>query len=256
MRTTRRQEDHETTKTGVTTTMVCHRMCDYHHCSPEEEERLTTMVTTTGEKAPGEGCHYDTMTRMTAMATTTQDRLQERSLDKRTTTSSDYVIRLTDRLLRLGSKISDCFSHGSRAGTTTRRDMATTRVAAASCNGTDYNNCDASTTATSTTGSDTESTTSADTDLQSTPTFTAVDNPVDLINPLSDDCTHYILTLGGWGLALKHHHLHHLLHLWQEQQPQLDHYQSCYLKLVYHNLQCLMVLHHPFRSGYKRPATS
>ena len=42
----------------------------------------------------------------------------------------------------------------------------TTRVAAAAaCNGTDYNNCDVSTTATSTTGSDTESTTSADTDL-------------------------------------------------------------------------------------------
>ena len=30
----------------------------------------------------------------------------------------------------------------------------------------------------------------------------------------------------------------------------------CYHKLVYHNLQCLMVLHHPFRSGYKKLATS
>ena len=49
---------------------------------------------------------------------------------------------------------------------------------------------------TSTTGSDTESTTSADTDLQSTPTLTAVDNPVDLINPLLDDCAHYILMMG------------------------------------------------------------
>ena len=89
------------------------------------------------------------------------------------------------------------FSHGSRAGTTTRRDTTTTRVAAAACNGTDYNNCDVSTTATSTTGSDTESTTSADTDLQSTPTFTAVDNSVDLINPLLDNCTHYILMMGA-----------------------------------------------------------
>ena len=181
--------------------MVCHRMCDYHHYHLEEDERLTTMVTIKGEKAQGEGCHYDTTTRMTAMATTTQDRLQERSLDKRTTTSSDYFIRLTDRLLRLGSKLSDCFSHGSRAGTTTRRDMTTTRVAAAACNGTDYNNCDVSTTATSTTGSDTESTTSTDTDLQPTPTFTAVDNLVDLINPLSDDCTHYILMMGEAGKA-------------------------------------------------------
>ena len=69
------------------------------------------MVTITGEKAQGEGCHYDTMTRMTAMATTTQDRLQERSLDKKTTTSSDYIIRLTDRLLRMRSKCMRFFSH-------------------------------------------------------------------------------------------------------------------------------------------------
>ena len=57
--------------------MVCHRMCDYHHYSPEEEERRT-MVTTTGIQAQGEGCHYDTMTRMTVVTTTMQDRLQER----------------------------------------------------------------------------------------------------------------------------------------------------------------------------------
>ena len=75
--------------------------------------------------------------------------------------------------------------------------MTTTRVAAAARNRTDYNNCDVSTTATSTTGSDTESTTSADVDLQPTPTFTAVDNTVDLINPLSDDCAHYILMMGA-----------------------------------------------------------
>ena len=87
---------------------------------------------------------------------------------------------------------------GLRQGET----MTTTRVAAAARNGTDYNNCDVSTTATSTTGSDTESTTSADTDLQSTPTFTAVDNHVDLINPLPDNCTHYILVMGGAGKAL------------------------------------------------------
>ena len=134
--------------------MVCHRMCDYHHYRLEEDERPTTMVTTTGEKAQGEGCHYNSMTRKTAMVTTMQDRLQERSLDKRTTTSSDYVIRLTDRLRDLRSKCFRFFSHGSRAGTTTRGYMTTTRVAAAACNGTDYNNCDVSTTATSTTGSD------------------------------------------------------------------------------------------------------
>ena len=89
--------------------MVCHRMCDYHHYSPEEEERLTTMVTTTGEMAQGEGCH-DTATRMTAMVTTMQDRLQESSLDKKTTTSSDYIIRLTDRLRMLRSKLCGFFS--------------------------------------------------------------------------------------------------------------------------------------------------
>ena len=111
IRDRRRQETKETTTTGVATTMVCHRMCDYHHYSPEEEERLTTMVTTTGEMAQGEGCHYDTMTRMTAMVTTMQDRLQERSLDKRTTTSSDYIIRLTDRLRMLRSKLYGFFSH-------------------------------------------------------------------------------------------------------------------------------------------------
>ena len=49
------------------------------------------------------------MTRTTAMVTTMQDRLQDRSGYKRPTTSSDYVIRLTEGLLRLGSKISDCF---------------------------------------------------------------------------------------------------------------------------------------------------
>ena len=67
--------------------MVCHRMCDYHHYTPEEEERLTTTVTTTGEMAQGEG-----------------------SLDKRTTTSSDYIIRLTDRLRALRSKLYGFFS--------------------------------------------------------------------------------------------------------------------------------------------------
>ena len=198
----RRQETQETTTTGVDTTMVCHRMCDYHHYHSEEEERLTTMVTSTGEKAQGEGCHDDTMTRTTMMITATQDRLQERFERKRTTTSSDYIIRLTDRLRVFGAKMTSCFSHGSRAGTTTRRDMTTTRVAAAVCNGTDYNNCDVSTTATSTTGSDTESTTSADTDLQDTPTSLAVDNSVDLINPLLDNCTHYILMMGAAGKAV------------------------------------------------------
>ena len=75
--------------------------------------------------------------------------------------------------------------------------MTTTRVAEAACNGTDYNNCDVSTTATTTYCSDTESTTSAETDSSSTPTFTAVDNPVDLINPLFDNCTHYISMIGA-----------------------------------------------------------
>ena len=64
------------------------------------------MVTTTGDRTLGEGRHYDSTT---SMITATQDRLQERS-GKRTMTSSDYIIRLTDRLLRMGSKISDCFS--------------------------------------------------------------------------------------------------------------------------------------------------
>ena len=104
------------------TTMVCHRMCDYHRYSPEEEERLTTMVTTTGEQAQGEGCHYDTTTRMTAMTTVMQDRLQERSPVKRPTTSLDYVIRLTDRLQEWRLKLFRFFSHGSRAGTAMRRD--------------------------------------------------------------------------------------------------------------------------------------
>ena len=99
----------------------------------------------------------------------------------------------------LRSKLCEFFSHGSRAGTTTKRDKTTTRVAETACNGTDYNNCDVSATATSINGSDTEPTASADTDLQSIPTFTAVDNTVDLINPLSNDCTHYILMMGAGG---------------------------------------------------------
>ena len=107
----RRQVTQETTTTRVATMAVCQRMCDYHHEHLEEEERLTTMVTATGDEAQGEGCHYDTMTGSTIMVTTMQDRLQERFERKRTTTSSDYIIRLTDRLLRLGEEISDCFSH-------------------------------------------------------------------------------------------------------------------------------------------------
>ena len=113
MRTTRRQEDHETTTTGVATTMVCHRMCDYHHYSPEEEERRT-MVTTTGAQAQGEGCHYNTMTRMTVMTTTMQDRLQERSPAMRPPTSLDYVIRLTDRLRSLLTKCMRSFHSFSK----------------------------------------------------------------------------------------------------------------------------------------------
>ena len=76
-------------------------------------------------------------------------RHKERLPVKRTTTSSDYIIRLTDRLQSLRTNCMRFFSHGSRAGTTTKRDTTTTRVAAAACNGTDYNNCDVSTTATS-----------------------------------------------------------------------------------------------------------
>ena len=102
---------------------VCHRMCDYHHEHLEEEERLTTMVTSIGEKTQREGCHYDPMTRKTVMISAAQNRLQERFGRKRTMTSSDYM---TDRLLRCGTKIISCFSHGSRAGTTTRRDNVTT----------------------------------------------------------------------------------------------------------------------------------
>ena len=68
------------------------------------------MVTSTGDMTLGEGRHYDTMTRTTIMITAMQDRLQERFERKRTTTSSDYIIRLTDRLLRCGTKIISCFS--------------------------------------------------------------------------------------------------------------------------------------------------
>ena len=93
----------------------------------------------------GEGNHYDATTRMTAMVTTMQDTLHER-LDKKRT-SSDYIIRQTDEL-RL--KLLAFFSHGSRAGTTTKGDSMTRGIAVAESNGTDYNNCDASTTATST----------------------------------------------------------------------------------------------------------
>ena len=89
---------------------ICHRMCDNHHYHLEEEERPTTMVTTTGEMAQGEGCHYDSMAGSTAMVTTMQDRLQERLPQKRPTTSLDYVIRLTDRLQSFGAKISGFFS--------------------------------------------------------------------------------------------------------------------------------------------------
>ena len=115
-------------------------VCDNHHYSLKEEERLA-MTTIIGEKALEEGCHYDTMIGMAAMVTTMQDRLQERSSDMRTTTLSDYVIRQTDKLI----KILAFFSHGSRAGTTTEGDTKTTRVAETACNGTDYNNCDVST---------------------------------------------------------------------------------------------------------------
>ena len=91
--------------------VICPCVCDYDHYHPEEEERLTTTVNTTGESAQGEGRHYDTMTGSTAMVTTMRDRLQERSDNKSPTTSLDYVIRLTDRLQSLRTKISDCFSH-------------------------------------------------------------------------------------------------------------------------------------------------
>ena len=155
------------------------------------------MTTTTGVQAFGEGCHYDTMTGMTAMVTTIQDRLQERFSTMRPTTSLDYVIRQTDRLQELRLKLFRFFSHGSSAGTTTRDDTTTAEVDTAACNGNDYNNCDVSTTATSTTGSDTESTTSADADIQPTPTFTAVADNVDLISPLPDNCIHYISMIGS-----------------------------------------------------------
>ena len=88
---------------------------------------------------------------------------------------------------------------------TTRGDSTTARVAVAvaSCNGTDYNNRDVSTTAASTDGSDTESITSADTDRLPSPTVPTVDNDVDLINPLPADCSHYIFMMAaGAGLNL------------------------------------------------------
>ena len=120
----RRRREKETTTTGVVTTMVRHCVSDNQYYYPEEEERLTTM---TGDRqAQREGWHYDSTTRKTAMVTTMQDRLQERLNKIRT--SSDYIIRQTDEL-RL--KLLAFFSHGSRAGTTTKGDSTTRKVAVA-----------------------------------------------------------------------------------------------------------------------------
>ena len=78
--------------------MVCPCMCDNHHYSPEEEER-PAMTTITGDtKALGEGNHYETTTKETAMVTTMQDRLHERLDIREPTASLDYIIRLMDRL--------------------------------------------------------------------------------------------------------------------------------------------------------------
>ena len=96
--------------TGVATTKVCHCVGDSRHYCPEEEE-IPAMTTTTGVQALGEGCHYDAMTRMTAMVTTMQDRLQERFPTKRPTTSLDYLIRQTDRLQQLRLKLFAFFSY-------------------------------------------------------------------------------------------------------------------------------------------------
>ena len=95
----RRQEDEETTTTeGVATTSVCvclcHRMCDSHQYYKEEEDRLTTTGDTTGQR---EGTTTTTMTRMTAMTTIMQDRLQARS-DEKIRTSLDIIRLLTDGL--------------------------------------------------------------------------------------------------------------------------------------------------------------
>ena len=76
--------------------MVCPHRCDYNYNYPEEEERQT--LTTRDTTALGEGSHYDSTTRMTAMVTTMQDRLQERSDEREPMTSLDYIIRLTDKL--------------------------------------------------------------------------------------------------------------------------------------------------------------
>ena len=97
-RVRRRQEDKETTTTGVATTSVRHRVCDYRYYRLEEEERQT--MTTGDVTAQGEGSHYDTTTRMTAMTTIMQDRLQER-FDKKIRTSLDVIRLLTDGLLLL-----------------------------------------------------------------------------------------------------------------------------------------------------------
>ena len=104
---------------------VCDHMCDNDHYHVEEEERLTTTI---GEMmAQGEGSHNDTTTRRTAMTTVMNDRLQERSNDKRTTTSLRDIVRLLTDRLRL--RLLVFFSHGSRARTmTTRRDPTNTRV--------------------------------------------------------------------------------------------------------------------------------
>ena len=73
--------------TGVMTTviMTCPRMCDHDHHYMEKEERPTTTGERIGQR---EGTTTTTMTRMTAMTTSPQDKLEEGKPKKR----SDYVV--------------------------------------------------------------------------------------------------------------------------------------------------------------------
>ena len=74
----RRLEDKETTTTGAMTmvTRTCHRMWRNDHHYLEEEGRLTTTQETIGLR---ERTTTTTMTRMTAVNTSTQDTHEEKN---------------------------------------------------------------------------------------------------------------------------------------------------------------------------------
>ena len=102
----------------------CHRMCDYHYYHLEEEERPTTMITTIGEYGTRRRVplrHNDRIDRYGYYhAGSTTGEVREENQRHRL----DYVIRLTDRLLRCGTKIITCFHTNSTILATFRLKMA------------------------------------------------------------------------------------------------------------------------------------